>query len=49
MKNKYSKSTEMTRALVYCRVSSTKQRLEVVASKANNSGAAPMPTKRDTW
>ena len=28
MKDEYSKSTEMTRALVYCRVSSTKQRLE---------------------
>ncbi|MFA3920699.1 recombinase family protein [Ruegeria hyattellae] len=28
MKDEYSKSTDMTRALVYCRVSSTKQRLE---------------------
>ena len=28
MKDEYSKRTEMTRALIYCRVSSTKQRLE---------------------
>lgn len=28
MKDEYSKGTEMTRALIYCRVSSTKQRLE---------------------
>lgn len=28
MKDEYAKSTEMTRALIYCRVSSIKQRLE---------------------